>query len=41
MYKDVDYEKLMEYANTLTVMIHGYVISTCRLNVKAAMVEKN
>ena len=40
MYKDVDYEKLMEYANTLTVMIRAYIISTRGLK-KGSHVGKN
>ena len=36
-----DCEKLMEYANTLTALIHAYVISTCGLKIKAAMLGKN
>ena len=39
-YKDADCEKLMEYANTLTAMIHAYIISTRGLKIKAAMLEK-
>ena len=31
----------MEYANTLTALIHAYVISTCGLKIKAAMLGKN
>ena len=38
--KDGDCENLMEYANTLTAMIHAYIISTCGLKIKAAMLEK-
>ena len=39
MYKDVDCEKVMEYANTLTAMIHAYIISTRGLK-KGSHVEK-
>ena len=30
----------MEYANTLTAMIHAYIISVRGLKIKAAMLEK-
>ena len=39
-YRDSDCEKLMEYANTLTAMIHAYIISTRGLKIKAAMLVK-
>ena len=39
-YKDADCENLIEYANTLTAMIHACIISTCGLKIKADMLEK-
>ena len=39
-YKDADCEKLMEYANTLTVMNHAYVIEHVRAQNKGSNVRK-
>ena len=39
-YKDAVCGKLMEYANTLTAMIHAYIISTRGFKLKAAMLGK-